>query len=78
MTYTNQHNGEKDTGLICGNAQPIYVGDKFEVTEHQNECCNHLIKCEVKVNSECYSGYGLHDIKTGKLIANAGIATNRI
>ena len=65
------------TGLECSNATPIYVGDLFEVPRHQNECCNHIVICEVIVNEKCRCGYGLHDIKTGELIANAEIASYR-
>lgn len=68
----------KDTGLICSGGKPIYVGDKFTVARHQNECCNHYVDCEIQENRECRSGYGLHDIETGKLIANADIASYRI
>jgi hypothetical protein len=66
-----------DTGLICCNCKPVYVGDKFMVQEHSNECCQHWILCEVRINPDCRCGYGLHDIETGKLIANAAIANYR-
>jgi hypothetical protein len=69
---------KKNTGLICSNCQPIYVGDKFRVQEHQNECCEHWVICEVRVNPDCRCGYGLYDIKTDKLIANAAIASYRV
>ncbi len=68
----------KDTGILCSNGQPVLVGDRFEVKEHPNECCNHNIICEVLENNECLCGYGLHDVKTGKLIANASIASYRV
>ena len=69
---------KKDTGLICSSCLPIYVGDKFKVQRHQNECCEHWVICEVRVNSDCRCGYGLHDVETGELIANAAIASYRI
>lgn len=68
----------KDTGLICGNAQPIYVGDRFSVKRHFNECCNHYVDCEVREDPKCRSGYGLYEIKTGEFIVNAEIANDRI
>jgi len=68
----------KDTGLICSGAKPIFVGDKFTVTEHDNECCQHWVDCIVKEDKVCTSGFGLFSIETGKLIANAAIACYRI
>lgn len=68
----------ENTGLICSGAKPIYVGDKFMIPEHDNECCDHWIDCIIKEDTNCTSGYGLFNIKTGKLIANAGIACYRI
>jgi len=69
---------KKNTGLICGGAEPIFVGDKFTVTEHDNECCDHWIDCIIKEDKNCKSGYGLFSIKARKLIANAAIACYRI
>jgi hypothetical protein len=69
---------KKDTGLIDCNCLPVLVGDKFRVREHQNECCEHWVICEVKEDPACRCGYGLFSIETGKLIANAAIANYRI
>ena len=66
-----------ETGLECSNAQPIYVGDKFSIQEHQGECCNHWITCVVKVDKKCRSGFGLYEIKTNKFIVNADMACYR-
>ena len=69
---------EKAGNLICKHAKQIYVGDQFLVPKHSNQCCNHIVKCEVLKNKKCSSGYGLHSLETGELIANAGIATYRV
>lgn len=68
----------ENTGLICSGANPIYVGDKFTVPKHDNECCNHWIDCIIQKDINCKSGYGLFSIETGKLITNAAIACYRI
>ena len=68
----------KDTGLYDMFAKPIFVGDKFRVREHNNECCEHWIVCELREDKICSSGYGLFSVKTGKLIANGVIANYRI
>ena len=70
-------NNNSIPGLYDMNCKPIYVGDKFIVPRHQNECCNHMVICEVRVNTDCRCGYGLHDIETGELITNAAIANER-
>ena len=67
-----------DTGLKDANLQPINIGDRYMVKEHPNECCNHNVECEVLENKDCRCGYGLHDIKTGGLIANAEIAGTKL
>ena len=54
---------------------PIYLGDRFEIHEHMNGCCNHIVLCEIRINEKCRCGYGLHNVKTGKLISNAEIAS---
>jgi hypothetical protein len=68
----------KKTGLICCNALPIYVGDKFHIQKHPNGCCEHWIICEVRENPECSCGFGLYDVKTGEFVCNAAIATYRV
>ena len=65
------------THLKCKDGLPIYTGDRFSVLRHQNECCNHWVICDVRRNAKCTSGFGLHDIVTDELIADAGIATYR-
>jgi hypothetical protein len=66
-----------NTGLIDSFAKPIFVGDKFRVRRHQNICCEHMAICEVRVDPNCRCGYGLFEISTGELIANAEIASDR-
>jgi hypothetical protein len=66
-----------DTGLIDCGCKPIYVGDKFVVKRHQNECCEHNVICEIRVDPTCRCGYGLYEVGTDNLIANAAIANIR-
>lgn len=66
-----------NTGLIDSNCKPIFVKDKFVVKRHQNECCEHNVICEVRVDPTCRCGYGLYEIDTDNLIANAAIANIR-
>jgi len=69
---------EKNTRLVCSNSEPIYVGDKFRIQEHQNPCCEHWIICEVRENPNCHCGYGLYNVKTNEFVCNAAIATYRV
>lgn len=65
------------TTLTDNNLQPIYLGDKFEIHRHSNECrhCKPcMVICEIRENSSCTSGYGLHCVKTGELISNGIMA----
>jgi hypothetical protein len=66
-----------NTGLIDCGCKPIYVGDKFVVKRHANDCCEHNVICEVRVDPACRCGYGLYEVDTDNLIANAAIANIR-
>ena len=61
-------------GLMDTFANFIYEGDRFTMKEHDGECCEHYIICEVKKDDISACGYGLYNIKTGKYLCNAAIA----
>ncbi len=37
-----------ETGYCDCSLEPIFVGDKFIIPQHNNQCCNHLVKCTVE------------------------------
>ena len=60
------------TGYTDNGNREIYVGDHMTVPEHDNKCCQHWIRCEIKWNKE-WKQYGMQ-AKDGRWISGMGIA----
>jgi len=61
-----------DTGFVDNGLVPIRVGDYMTVPEHNNQCCEHWVKCEILWNEE-WEAYGMRSAE-GKWISGMGIA----
>ena len=59
---------KKLTGFKDMHLRPIYEGDEFIIPEHNNQCCNHALRCRIVWDSD----YNKYLLKHGDEIIASG------
>ncbi len=64
----------EETDYVDCSLEPIFVGDKFMIPQHNGKCCNHLVECTVERRDVGTNPCKFFLIHKNEIVAPIGIA----